>query len=103
MYALATTRRRASPSQRSTENIVNQRIDYDRLSATYDDGRAFPEAWLQEWREATAPYLGDVTGPILDLGSGTGIWALLLAKWFGVEVVGVEPSSGMRAEAVYKR
>jgi SAM-dependent methyltransferase len=82
---------------------VNQRIDYDRLSATYDEGRAFPEAWLRGWREATAPYLADLTDPVLDLGSGTGIWALLLARWFDVEVVGIEPSSGMRAEALRKR
>ncbi len=82
---------------------MNERIDYDRLSATYDVGRAFPEVWLQGWREAAAPYLSELKGPVLDLGSGTGIWSLLLAEWFDVEVIGVEPSAGMRAEALRKR
>jgi ubiquinone/menaquinone biosynthesis C-methylase UbiE len=45
----------------------------------------------------------DLPGPVLDLGSGTGIWSLLLAEWFNVEVVGIEPSSGMRGEAIRKR
>jgi ubiquinone/menaquinone biosynthesis C-methylase UbiE len=82
---------------------VNERIDYDRLSATYDAGRAFPQDWLQGWREAADPYLSELKGAVLDLGSGTGIWSLLLAEWFDVEVIGVEPSSGMRAEALRKR
>lgn len=82
---------------------VNEQIDYDRVSANYDAGRAFPEAWLREWREAVAPYLSGLKAPVLDLGSGTGIWALLLAEWFEVEVIGAEPSSGMRAEANRKR
>jgi SAM-dependent methyltransferase len=37
--------------------------------------------------------------PILDLGSGTGIWSRALARWFHVRVIGVEPSEGMRAVA----
>ena len=37
---------------------------------------------------------------ILDLGSGTGQWSGRLARWFDVDVVGVEPSEGMRANAI---
>ena len=37
--------------------------------------------------------------PVLDLGAGTGQFAAAIAGWFGVEVVAVEPSEGMRAQA----
>ena len=43
------------------------------------------------------------SAPVLDVGSGTGIWSNAFAMWFGVRVVGVEPSSGMRAQAAAKR
>jgi SAM-dependent methyltransferase len=36
---------------------------------------------------------------VLDLGAGTGQFAAAIAGWFGVEVVAVEPSGGMRAQA----
>src|SRR5207302_3487557 len=36
---------------------------------------------------------------IVDVGSGTGIWASAFARWFGVAVVGIEPSAAMRAQA----
>src|SRR4029450_12254250 len=36
--------------------------------------------------------------PVLDLGAGTGQFAAAIADWFGVRVVAVEPSGGMRAQ-----
>ena len=47
-----------------------------------------------------AAELSDPVERILDLGSGTGQWSGRLARWFDVDVVGVEPSEGMRANAI---
>jgi ubiquinone/menaquinone biosynthesis C-methylase UbiE len=44
----------------------------------------------------------DPIGPLLDVGSGTGIWSHAFARWFGIRIVGIEPSSGMRAKAAAK-
>ena len=75
------------------------RADYDVLSRVYDAGRAMPEEWVAEWRSALTPYLGGMTGHVTDVGSGTGIWAAFIAKWFYVSVIGIEPSTGMRERA----
>jgi ubiquinone/menaquinone biosynthesis C-methylase UbiE len=57
------------------------------------------------WRDEIARWLpgpGDPArrAPVLDLGAGTGQFAAAIAGWFGVQVVAVEPSRGMRAQAV---
>jgi ubiquinone/menaquinone biosynthesis C-methylase UbiE len=79
------------------------RIDYDEMAPDYDLGRALPPGALNDLRAALTDYLSaESAGPVLDLGCGTGHFALLLAEWFGVEVIGVEPSQGMRAEAKAK-
>jgi ubiquinone/menaquinone biosynthesis C-methylase UbiE len=78
------------------------RVDYDRMSADYVEGRALPPEGMEAWRAAIAPWVpADVGGrsPVLDLGAGTGQFAAAIAGWFGVEVVAVEPSGGMRAQA----
>jgi SAM-dependent methyltransferase len=49
------------------------------------------------------PYLSPALLPVLDLGSGTGLWAESFAAWFGADIVGVEPSDAMRREAARKR
>lgn len=38
---------------------------------------------------------------LVDIGSGTGQFATLFPRWFGLDVVGVEPSEGMRAVAIH--
>jgi SAM-dependent methyltransferase len=76
------------------------RIDYDEMAPDYDRGRALAPDALNDLRTALTDYFpAEAAGPVLDLGCGTGQFALLLAEWFGVEVIGVEPSQGMRAEA----
>lgn len=40
---------------------------------------------------------------VLDLGTGTGIWAEAIAERFDVEVVGVEPGAGMLPQAARRR
>jgi SAM-dependent methyltransferase len=74
------------------------RIDYDRVAAKYEQGRGIALAGLDGWREAVAPYLS-ACERVVDIGSGTGIFADAFARWFGVRVAGIEPSDGMRREA----
>jgi ubiquinone/menaquinone biosynthesis C-methylase UbiE len=78
------------------------RVDYDRMAADYLKGRSLPPDGLQPWLAAIEPWLaGGPAGrwPALDLGAGTGQFAVAIAGRFGVEVVAVEPSAGMRAQA----
>jgi SAM-dependent methyltransferase len=77
------------------------RVDYDAMAEDYAEGRALPPAGLEPWRDAIRPWLpGDGGGsPVLDLGAGTGQFAAAIAGWFGVRVVAVEPSAGMRTQA----
>ena len=79
--------------------------DYRTSAATYDAARALTLAGLDDWRKAIAPYVASMPKnlPILDLGSGTGQFAEAFAVWFDRAIVGVEPSSEMRAQALAKR
>lgn len=78
--------------------------DYEgRMAEVYDRGRAYPVEWLDPWREALAPFLLPRKGRlVLDIGSGTGLWSAVLADWFGVRVVALEPAASMRRQALAK-
>jgi SAM-dependent methyltransferase len=78
------------------------RVDYDRMAPDYLEGRALPAAGMEPWRDEIARWLPEDSArrsPVLDLGAGTGQFAAAIAGWFGVAVVAVEPSEGMRAQA----
>lgn len=75
------------------------RIDYDEVARDYRAGRGLTEEGLAGWRDAVRPYLEGLALPLVDVGSGAGQFAGLFSRWFGIEVIGVEPSDGMRAEA----
>lgn len=80
------------------------RVDFDRMARSYDQARAVPLEGLGAWRRALSRHLPPGSGlPVLDLGSGTGQFAEALVRWFGMQVIGVEPSAGMRAEAERRR
>ncbi len=80
------------------------RLDYDRAARTYDEGRAWPLEAFSQWRTALAELLpAALRRPIVDVGSGTGIWLEALTTWFDVRVVGIEPSTGMLAASTRKR
>jgi ubiquinone/menaquinone biosynthesis C-methylase UbiE len=76
------------------------RVDYDEMSERYNAGRHLDDWQVEPMYSAIADHLSRRRSRILDLGSGTGQWAGRLARWYGVGVVGVEPSSGMRAHAI---
>ena len=74
--------------------------DYDDMSARYDSGRMLDEEGLIDWRAAIAHDLSATeSDPVLDLGCGTGMFSAYLSDWFGVSVVGIDPSEGMLAQA----
>ncbi len=78
------------------------RVDYDQMAPDYVEGRVLPPEGMEPWRAAIRPWLpAEAAGwsPVLDLGAGTGQFAAAIAGWFGVGVVAVEPSGGMRAQA----
>lgn len=83
---------------------MGERIDYDRIASSYDASRTVVPEALEEWRLAlTKPLVPPPSSPLLDLGSGTGIWSVVLANWFDINVLGVEPSEGMRRLAASRR
>jgi ubiquinone/menaquinone biosynthesis C-methylase UbiE len=75
------------------------RIDYDHAARGYERSRSMPVSALDAWHDALAPHIG-ACSRLLDLGSGTGVFARALAAWFAMDIVGVEPSEGMRRQAV---
>jgi ubiquinone/menaquinone biosynthesis C-methylase UbiE len=78
------------------------RVDYDKQSAVYDRGRTMPPEGLAVWMAVARKHIGDATHRILDLGSGTGRFSAALVEVFDAEVIGVEPSAGMRGRAATK-
>jgi ubiquinone/menaquinone biosynthesis C-methylase UbiE len=75
------------------------RIDYNEVAPDYERGRGLSEDGLGAWRDALEPYLASLNLPLVDIGRGTGQFAPLFAGWFGIDVIGVEPSDGMRSVA----
>ena len=75
------------------------RIEYDQVATDYRAARGLTEEGLAAWQKAVRPYFTGLRLPIVDIGSGAGQFAPLIARWFDVTVIGVEPSDGMRAQA----
>jgi ubiquinone/menaquinone biosynthesis C-methylase UbiE len=77
-------------------------MDYDQtnIATMYDAGRGYAPATLALWLKVIAPWLPRTAGAaILDLGCGTGRYSEILAEHFGAQVVAVDPSEKMLAEA----
>lgn len=77
------------------------RIAYDDETAgAFAATRHLPYEALTAWRAAVARHLRPRHGTrLLDLGSGTGMWASAFTDWYGTEVIAVEPSEAMRARS----
>lgn len=87
---------------RGRARVSHPPTDYESLAGVYDEGRALPLEQIGEWRAVLSDYLLAGGLRVLDLGSGTGLFAEALLSWFEVEVIGVEPSDGMRRRAASK-
>jgi SAM-dependent methyltransferase len=83
--------------------VSSSHTDYESMAEVYDRGRTLSLDQIAELRVVLAPYLEGPDKRVLDLGSGTGIFAEALAAWFDVAVVGVEPSRAMRQQALAKQ
>jgi ubiquinone/menaquinone biosynthesis C-methylase UbiE len=77
-------------------NPDGKRVDYDAVAETYARTRTLAPNVLAAWEGAVAGYFDDAAGRVLDVGAGTGQFANALTRWFGVEVVALEPSAAMR-------
>ena len=70
-----------------------------RTAAAYKAVREVPRDGLSEWREAVRRHLRPSPGmTMVDIGAGTGQFAVAFSDWFGLSVVAVEPSAAMREQ-----
>ena len=77
-------------------------MDYDAydIAEIYDRARALLPATALLWQELLADYIDPGAPPlILDLGCGTGRFSELLARRFGGQVIGIDPSERMVQQA----
>lgn len=82
------------------EALSSVRYDQIAVARDFDEVRDRTPMAQVVWCERVAAYLPDPPfAAIVDIGAGTGIWSSAFAEAFGVEVHGVEPSTGMRARA----
>src|SRR5262245_34900399 len=80
-------------------------MDYDvtKMPEGYDRGRSLSTGVLDEWLALLERQLGnDAVRNIVDLGCGTGRFSDALARHFRADLIGVDPSSKMLAEAEKK-
>jgi SAM-dependent methyltransferase len=69
-------------------------------AAAFEAARHIAREGLTAWKAAVSRHLNPRSGTrLLDLGSGTGIWASAFTDWYDIEVVAVEPSQAMRARS----
>ena len=82
-------------------NVSDVRYDDAQVAKEFETVRYWTPAALDVWCDKLANWIqtGADNGPVLDLGSGTGIWSEAIARRFETAVVGVEPGSGMRTYA----
>lgn len=76
------------------------RVDYTDSAGAYRRARTLPPQVLAAWRDAVVGLELPLPARVLDLGAGPGGFLDPLREWFGAPVVAIEPSEGMRSEAV---
>ena len=75
-------------------------LDYDKLADIYDQQRALSEEKELLWVNLLKKHLAlDERSRVLDVGCGTGRFAIAIRKHLQCSVVGVDPSSFMLAKA----
>jgi ubiquinone/menaquinone biosynthesis C-methylase UbiE len=79
-------------------------VRYDQVAEDFDEVRDRRPDGQHAWCARVADHLSTpVSGPIVDIGSGTGIWSRALAEAFDARVVGIEPADAMREHAQRRR
>lgn len=91
-------------SGRSLQRMVpTGAVDYEGVMArNYDAGRSLPDGSLQRWIDATRSHVPRSGGFVLDLGAGTGRFAVPLATGLSLPVIAMEPTASMRRQALVK-
>jgi SAM-dependent methyltransferase len=76
-------------------------MDYDQteIAASYNEARALMPETARLWLDLISAQVDRSTSLVVDLGCGTGRFSELLAKHFGVEVIGIDPSHKMIDQA----
>jgi ubiquinone/menaquinone biosynthesis C-methylase UbiE len=74
------------------------RISYDeQTAAAYKAVREIPREGLLGWRDAFRRHVRPAPGmTLVDIGAGTGQFAVAFSAWFDLDVIAVEPSASMR-------
>lgn len=73
------------------------------IPGRYDAGRGYSQELMIFWLERIAEGAGGIRfSKILDVGCGTGRFTPHLASYFSANVLGIDPSSKMLAEALLK-
>jgi ubiquinone/menaquinone biosynthesis C-methylase UbiE len=76
------------------------RIAYDNdTAAAFKAVREVPPDGLEQWRDAIRRHLDPRPGmTLVDIGAGTGAFAVTFNDWFGLDIMAVEPSAAMRSQ-----
>jgi ubiquinone/menaquinone biosynthesis C-methylase UbiE len=80
-----------------------KKADYSKIASFYDKGRSLSGQIIDQWLEAAARLAGKGKGArLLDLGCGTGRFAIPLAEKLGYRVTGADFSGEMLEKAKEK-
>jgi ubiquinone/menaquinone biosynthesis C-methylase UbiE len=80
-----------------------KKADYSKIATSYDKGRTLSEENIDIWLDIITRLSGGQKGSrLLDLGCGTGRFAIPIAEKLGYKVTGADASSEMLVKAKEK-
>ncbi len=80
-----------------------QKADYSKIASFYDKGRTLDDAIMDMWLEAITRYSkAKKNARLLDIGCGTGRFAIQIAEKLGYKVTGADASAEMLGKAQEK-
>lgn len=80
---------------------MSELVDYERAARRYDRGRRLSCDSMARWQAAVADRLpSGALRRVIDVGAGTGLFLPMWSELGAAEIVAVEPSAAMRAQAV---
>jgi SAM-dependent methyltransferase len=79
---------------------VSRVYDDERLASAYHPGNQMPQRSLRAWTKLIGTFSPRADAVILDMGTGTGMFAAAMARWLPAPaVIGIDPSVAMLAQA----